>query len=163
MPRSLGDLVDVGEERGELFVIEGLLARPFGASRAKEQLHRRGLDWMPYRNSCGSNPATRLAMTGAGRSTIASKSSITSGNCREYDPRRETWLRQCCTRPASPAKSQIPTCCDGGCVRRTNGEPERGTVTARMRGAIAHAFLNYLQENTFPRKRAVSSGATRRD
>ena len=39
--------MDVGEEGGELFVIEGSLSRPFGASRAKEQLYRRGLDKLP--------------------------------------------------------------------------------------------------------------------
>ena len=38
VPRSLGGLVNVDEEGGELFVIEGPLARPFGASRAKEQM-----------------------------------------------------------------------------------------------------------------------------
>jgi hypothetical protein len=48
--RSLGGFVDAGEEGGELFVIEGALARPFGASRANEQLHRRGLDNLPVDN-----------------------------------------------------------------------------------------------------------------
>jgi hypothetical protein len=42
--RPLGDLIDVGEERGELLVIEGALARSFGAPRAKEQLNRGGFD-----------------------------------------------------------------------------------------------------------------------
>jgi hypothetical protein len=32
-----------------------------------------------------------------------------------------------------------------------------------LRRAIAHAFLNYLQEDMFPRKRAVSPGATTLD
>lgn len=38
--RSLGDLFDVGEEGGELLVIEGALARPLGSPRTKEQLNR---------------------------------------------------------------------------------------------------------------------------
>jgi hypothetical protein len=39
---------------------------------------RQSADGCPYRNNWESNPATRLAITGAGRSTIASNSSITS-------------------------------------------------------------------------------------
>jgi len=34
--RSLGDLIDIGEEGVELLVIEGTLSRPFGASRTGE-------------------------------------------------------------------------------------------------------------------------------
>lgn len=46
-PCALGDLIDVGKEGDELLVIKGALARPFGASRAKEQLNRRGFDNLP--------------------------------------------------------------------------------------------------------------------
>jgi hypothetical protein len=46
--RSLRHLIDVVEEAGKLLVIKGALARPFGASRTKEQLN-----WGTFRQSAG--------------------------------------------------------------------------------------------------------------
>jgi hypothetical protein len=46
-PVNCHRIIEIGEEGGEFFVIESTLSWPFTASRAKEQLDRRGFDNLP--------------------------------------------------------------------------------------------------------------------